>query len=490
MIRKFREINNLAVFQNFNWDTTVVEEYGIKEFKKINIFYGRNYSGKTTLSRILRAMETNNLSEKYEEPSFRVSLRDGEEITPSNLNEHAETIRVFNEDFVKENLKFIINPEDDIKPFAIVGEDNNEIEKEIRSIRSEIGSNKYEEETGLYKKSKAAEEKFRIISSEYEDIEQELNTQLRTKATDRKTGIKYNSDKFGDQNYDIRDLKEDIKTVLHDKFQPIDNEEKREKEKLIEEETLDQIPGLSTLETNFKNYSDRTKELIERKVVESGKIKELAKNALLNKWVKEGRKLHKNKRTNCAFCGNSINENRWEELERHFDEESEKLEKEIDNLIGDVEKEVENVNNTYVLNKNLFYTTFHSEIERLIESYSACSKKYCKSLNSLIDQLKQKKIEIINVSSYEMPEDFSSDLLNHWQEYDLIREKSNKLSETLYEKQDTAKQILRLREVSDFLDTINYESKKSKLANLKTRLMNQEKKRKGLIQLLKLKKTL
>ncbi|MEB3733722.1 AAA family ATPase [Halopseudomonas pachastrellae] len=29
----------------------------IAEFKKINILYGRNYSGKTTLSRIFRALE-------------------------------------------------------------------------------------------------------------------------------------------------------------------------------------------------------------------------------------------------------------------------------------------------------------------------------------------------------------------------------------------------------------------------------------------------
>lgn len=52
MIKKFNKINNLAVFNNYNWDSSV------PEFAKINIIYGRNYSGKTTLSRILRAIET------------------------------------------------------------------------------------------------------------------------------------------------------------------------------------------------------------------------------------------------------------------------------------------------------------------------------------------------------------------------------------------------------------------------------------------------
>lgn len=58
MITKFKSIKNLAVFQNFEWDNTVKEKNGtIKEFKDINILYGRNYSGKTTLSRILRALQ-------------------------------------------------------------------------------------------------------------------------------------------------------------------------------------------------------------------------------------------------------------------------------------------------------------------------------------------------------------------------------------------------------------------------------------------------
>ena len=55
-------------------------------------------------------------------------------------------------------------------------------------------------------------------------------------------------------------------------------------------------------------------------------------NAILNKWVKEGRELHKDKLDTCAFCNSEITETRWEELEKHFDEESDKLEKEIINL--------------------------------------------------------------------------------------------------------------------------------------------------------------
>jgi len=132
MITKFKTIKNLAVFQNFNWDTTIRDDgNNVVLFKPINIFYGRNYSGKTTLSRIVRALETGKISDKYENPQFEVGIKDIADSTPSNLTSHGKKIRVFNEDFVRENLRFIANSDESITPFAIIG-GNATIELEIQ----------------------------------------------------------------------------------------------------------------------------------------------------------------------------------------------------------------------------------------------------------------------------------------------------------------------------------------------------------------------
>ena len=86
MIRKINSIINLAVFKGFDWDKDVRDDSGnIQDFKTINIIYGRNYSGKTTLSRILRAMETGNLSDKFENPSFIVTFADGTQLSQDSL---------------------------------------------------------------------------------------------------------------------------------------------------------------------------------------------------------------------------------------------------------------------------------------------------------------------------------------------------------------------------------------------------------------------
>ncbi len=73
MIKKIKSINNFAVFENFNWNNSVKTSDGaVIEFKKLNILYGRNYSGKTTLSRIFRAIETGQLPKNYEGIEFEV----------------------------------------------------------------------------------------------------------------------------------------------------------------------------------------------------------------------------------------------------------------------------------------------------------------------------------------------------------------------------------------------------------------------------------
>jgi len=127
-INRIDSIKNMAVFLDFQWAKSVkYESNNVAEFKKINILYGRNYSGKTTLSRIFRAMETGELSDKYENPSFALTFDDGAQTTQCTLTAHGKIFRVFNEDFVRENLQFITNPDDSIVPFAILGDDNNNL---------------------------------------------------------------------------------------------------------------------------------------------------------------------------------------------------------------------------------------------------------------------------------------------------------------------------------------------------------------------------
>ncbi len=72
------DIANFGSFNGFEWDTDVREPNGgVGRFKKLNILYGRNYSGKTTLSRIFRSFEVGQILPRYDNPSFKIKTATG-----------------------------------------------------------------------------------------------------------------------------------------------------------------------------------------------------------------------------------------------------------------------------------------------------------------------------------------------------------------------------------------------------------------------------
>lgn len=383
MITKITKINNLAVFKNFEWDKVIRDKgNNISKFTKVNIIYGRNYSGKTTLSRIVRSLETKKLSEKYEDPDFEVEFDSNNKITLQNIEEQKQIIRVFNEDFVKENLRFISNPEENITSFAILGE-NNSIEEEIEELKEKLGRNEEGNKSGLYLELEKKEANKKLSEEEYNNRKKSLESKIQEKAINKQTGIKYHSNIFGDQNYNSTKLKEEIEFVLTEK-NFLTEKEKADKLALLKETIKIQISPIIAPEIDLQTLNNKVKEVVTRPITPSNKIEELVKIAVLNRWVKEGRKIHKeNDLKECSFCGNKISEERWEELDKHFDEESEKLEKEIDSMLQEVDSYVTKISDVLPIDKNLFYTNFQNELEQLIEEKDNCIKKIVKELNSL-----------------------------------------------------------------------------------------------------------
>lgn len=481
MLRKFKKIDNFGIFSAFDWETALQDESGrAANFQHINIIYGRNYSGKTTLSRIIRALETGEISDKFEHPSFSIEFADNFLITQDKLISHNKNIRVFNEDFVRENLRFITNPDDNIEPFAILGDDNNKIEKEIETLEADLGSKEEGKETGLYAKKVLANTEYAKAFSAHEKAINTLERELKDKATNREIGIKYKSERFGDQNYSIQKLNTDIEQVRSSSYQPATDEQLAQHEKLISEKALQSIPVFHIPKLNFQELAINAEALISKKICESDKIEELVKDAVVNRWVNEGRTYHKGKRNKCAFCNNTISADRWKELEKHFDEESVQLEKNIDELIDSIETEKNTASATSFIEKTLFYSKFHNQLDELNQKLKDAVGKYQESLNILIGQLKHRKNDILNQQLFKMPVDSSEDLLIALRSYEAIRTESNDFTTSLCIEQRTAKNTLRLKEVSDYLITIRYQDQISSIQELKEKLDVAEREKNGI----------
>lgn len=384
MIKKF-DIKNLGVFKDFEWGKNVVDDNGrIETLQNINILFGRNYSGKTTLSRIFRALELKCGLEKYESGSFKLELSDGNTTDEKSIASFTIPVRVFNEDFVKDNLLFIGNPEEGVAPFAVLGE-NAQIESEIQELKGLLGSAEEENETGLYLERKNAVKDYQDAEKEIKEEKERLEKKLKVKALDKKSGIKYLSHIFGDQNYNVAKLEDELKNVTQDN--QLADEQIVELKASLKEETK-QIPHISEHSLpSFEDINQRIKAIVEQQIMSSGKIEELVRNAVANKWVEEGCKLHEGKKT-CLFCGGEITNNRWAELERHYDEATRNLKDKAEQAVDWLEKQIQLTKELYKISPEKYYQHFKVEVEDINKDMDKLREKLFTALNSILLQLK------------------------------------------------------------------------------------------------------
>ncbi|WP_320174776.1 AAA family ATPase [Maridesulfovibrio sp.] len=457
-IKRIDSIKNMAVFQDFCWSSAVKDNGGNPvDFKQINILYGRNYSGKTTLSRIIRALEVGEISDKYDSPLFQLSFHDGSNLRHDSLQGHDHVVRVFNEDFVKDNLQFIVDDAQEINSFAILGEDNAKLEEAIEKLEFELGSE--EKKTGLYAKLSTAQEAFKVVDQNYGEKEKDLNKKLQNKATKSPTSIK-NNKMFGDVNYNTTKLKRDIGIVIKDSYDPLSDKVVDDFHKLLKEDSKDEIKESAVFNLKYSEISSKAKNLIEKKIQASDQVQEWLDNTDLAKWVESGRKYHKSKRNQCAFCGSLHPAEHWEELwgklDKHFNQESKDLEAEIDDVLLLIDKEKGRARDLLKIEFSDFYSSFDDELKDLLELFATRSERYSASFASMKLQLEDRKNDIFTPLEYNEASSVEHNLNEVRDLYESIREESNLKTQNLEKKQSEARKSLRLHSVFKFTTDINY----------------------------------
>lgn len=454
-ISKISGIKNMAVFKDFKWDSTVRDNgNSVVEFKKVNIIYGRNYSGKTTLSRIFRAFETGVISDKYVSPEFHLDFNDKSSINHTGLKIHDQCIRVFNEDFVRENLHFIVDPEKSINSFAILGENNNRLEEEIEQKEVELGNE--EKKTGLQGQYQEINRKVKVATREYQNKSTDLENKLKEKANNQQTGIKHNKT-FGDPLYNVTKIKADITKVLKGSYTQLTDEQVEENHALLKEESKPEISARAKFDLKYSVIAKNAKFLLEKKVQTSASIQELLDDALLAEWVRKGRIHHEGKRDSCGFCGNPLSIELWDKLDKHFNKESEQLRQDINILLNSIENEKNRVRDLLKIKLSSFYSTFINDLELLENDFTEKSELYLNALDHIAKILETRKNNIFTPIEFIEAESVELDLNGIHEKFEELRIKSDGMSSTLKRRQDEAKLDLLLHEVFTFISDIKYD---------------------------------
>lgn len=464
MFKKIKKIKGMAVYSDFDWDTSVREANGrVSEFKGVNIIYGRNYSGKTTLSRIFRSLETGLISDKYTAPRFEFELIGGGSVDQGQIPFRQAKVRVFNEDFVRENLRFIVDSDDSINSFAILGEDNNRLESEIKLKEETLGS----EEQGLGKRGVAKEKlaAFNVARKTAEDAQNSLDLKISDKANNKETGVKHNR-VYGDATYNAPKLIKDIDAVLNDSFQCVKDEDVPTLEALLKEEVKAEINGFSLFDPAFDRLAARAKVLLEKKISVTQPLRELLEDSLLEDWVRKGRTLHQDKRDSCGFCGSPLPQDLWSKLDFHFNKESEELRGSILGLVFDLESEIRRAGFLPKIDVSAYYSSFRVEVLSAEVQLNSLLSEYRAALESVVVALKVRLGDIFHPQAVVEVTDFGPAIVAVVDQMNLIVNKSNEFTKDLGAEKKSAQIGLRLRDVFRFVTDINLGEEKTKISDL------------------------
>lgn len=471
MINKFSKIN-YGSYQNFEWSDS------LPEFKTLNILYGRNYAGKTTLSRILRSFETKEPHHNYPNATFEIKFENNSTLNESNIkDEHKDLcIRVYNKDFVRENLSFLINDDAqgaNIKAFSsiVVGKSNIDIQTEIEKLKQQLGNQKDEEQnieaSGFYKE-------FQDLDNNKKEIERQIkeknqDEQLREKAKSIKANpnfIKQGS------NYDIATIKKDINETIKDEnniAQHIISQQKQDEYRnIIKDEPKNPI-NFKVLfnQNNFSQIVSGAKILIEKEII----AKEVIENDL-RKWLEKGLELHQHDSEKCKFCESPLSKERIKWLIEHIkDDSSDKidLKNKLQDWLNNFESYKALDSNVVPIKDDVFYVQNKDKFNNLKENLANNIKCYNDELDKIKKSILSKQDNIFENLQLDTNsiKDYSQEIQRDLQSIQSLCNENDEKTKTLGEEQNKARECLRLNEIANFIKDIKYFETQAEIEKLK-----------------------
>ncbi|OAV83851.1 hypothetical protein BA718_03325 [Streptococcus gallolyticus subsp. gallolyticus] len=339
--------------------------------EKVNIFYGRNYSGKSTYSKIFQSIELKQLPEKYGDIDFEIKLANNMFIKSNEIETRTLPIdcKVFNQQFIDDNI--YLHNDNKLNSFQIsIGSNTNEILKEIEELRLSELKPRYE---ALSKIASDIEES----SKEFKNKEAVLNSKLRTTASKIKN-LKNPSVVVGNR-YDIRDIKDEFNKYLsrfpilpssNDKEAVAELEEKIEQAKIkILEKNINKPQKMDLVNSdenfNFKLFLEKTKKLLSKVVSVSNILDEYKNNPDKINWIKHGVDIHGENPEKCIFCGSSIDGDFIENLKLAFSDELSYLEEELALQNNRIKSEIQKLDSIPNINKDDYFKDSALTIENI-----------------------------------------------------------------------------------------------------------------------------
>ena len=406
-------------------DLTNVEIFESNELvfdKKITFIYGKNGTGKSTI--------TNEIKKQLID----------------------KDVSIYYAGLIDENKR--LNA-------VVLGEENAEINRQIESKLEEIHVKESEIESinKTLQKPDADEEsnywtRRELAKNSYNELNKSIENFLSLSAAKIKN---IDKPRVAHTSYDKRNFRDDIMGACL-----LSEEEKKRLIDTIKSE-IKESPVIIFPNVNIDELCLATNDILEKTVAEKIKIARLESNSEKREFAKAGLRIHQ-KGEICAFCGNKIEDHVIEELDSYFSaDEVKAFQEEILNKKRQMESIVEGLDNLHIDTSN-FYPMCLDESKEISQELETVKARLMKSLNILIEALDEKLKYLFE----KRPHIFDLDSVN----LDDVENKYNNLrirnnENDLANKQAEATEKLRKHHVRECLDEFGYEAKITELSMLR-----------------------
>lgn len=363
---KLTKITSFRIFDNFKWNDSV------KKFDKVNLFFGWNGVGKSTISDLL--FQLSNRIPFKEDETFELMFQneDSHSLVVTNINTRSEnySLKVFDQNYVDNNIVKV----DFIKHIYAVGQGQANAVQRIKDARNTT--------LALTSELALAKQNLEATQKRHEQLLTKLASNLKNELS---LGNSYNRNQY---IYDFE----------HNSSQ---NRPSRDEYNVLLQTALS--PQLTAIEylsfTPFtEDYEQKIVQILQTKPIISA-IETLKNYPKISRWAEEGLALHKEyESSECFFCGNEIPMSRLSDLEHHFNKAYLELINEINDCISKTHEMKANlaVIANIIISTDSFYPELKEPVRIKLDEFHININICTSVLNEIIEILERKRSNIIS----------------------------------------------------------------------------------------------
>lgn len=365
-ITKISRLRHLGIFRDFGWPADLAT------FGRYNLIYGWNASGKTTLSRVLRDLEM-----KRAPSNGQATLSiDDKEVQADSFPQLDIPIRVFNRDFINENV--LQTGDRELPPIFVLGKQSAEQQKKLEELKTRLAGTR----AGL-------DSSRRHVGALGRDLDKLCIARAAViKDTLRSSGPNPY------KNYDKSHFRKRAEKMASDGDSADWLLSDAQRESLLLQLRASPKPTLPLMGYRLPNLSallDAAAGLL-AETVPSRVIESLKQDPQLSEWVQRGLELHVGRNADrCLFCEQPLPADRLAGLRLHFSEEYEKIQRRLDGKIKEIERISEASASANPPNHAQLYEDLAEPYVEAESALRAALEKARAFLETLIRKLKEKK---------------------------------------------------------------------------------------------------